>query len=76
MDSKQVYSNQNVYIELLWNYLNIRFGSDQTPGIFSRLIFCCMKSHSLARETKEAIVKNNVMNKYLVPLMQSILQIY
>ncbi|CAF2614290.1 unnamed protein product [Rotaria sp. Silwood2] len=74
VESEKVFYAQNVYVDLLWNYLNVRFGCDQTPYIFSRLIFCCMKSHSLARETKETITKKDVQNKKFAPLMQSILQ--
>jgi hypothetical protein len=55
--------------------LNVRFGYDQTASLFSRLIFSCMKSHSLARETKETAATNNVPNDELAPLMQSVLQI-
>ncbi|CAF1163186.1 unnamed protein product [Rotaria sp. Silwood1] len=74
IESEKVFNAQNVYADLLWNYLNVRFGYDQAPCLFSRLIFCCMKSHSLARETKETITKKDVQNKKFAPLMQSILQ--
>ncbi|CAF1279968.1 unnamed protein product [Rotaria sordida] len=74
VESEKVFNAQNVFVDLLWNYLNVRFGYDQTPHLFSRLIFCCMKSHSLARETKETITKIDVQNKKFAPLMQSILE--
>ncbi|CAF3203965.1 unnamed protein product [Rotaria socialis] len=75
IESQRVFHAQNVYIRLLWNYLNVRFGDDQTASLFSRLIFCCMKCHSIARETKETITKKDAPNKKFAPLMQSILQI-
>ncbi|CAF3501532.1 unnamed protein product, partial [Rotaria socialis] len=75
IESQRVFHAQNIYIRLLWNYLNVRFGDDQTACRFSRLIFCCMKCHSIARETKETITKKDVPNKKCAPLMQSILQI-
>jgi len=74
-EPQKVFHSQNIFVNLLWNYLNVRFGYDQTASVFSRLIFSCMKSHSLARETKETAATNNVPNDELAPLMQSVLQI-
>ncbi|CAF1284621.1 unnamed protein product [Adineta steineri] len=75
IESQKVFDAQNIFIDLLWNYLNVRFGEEQTASIFSRLIFCCMKTHELAREAKETAAKKNVDSNELAPLMQSILQI-
>lgn len=75
IESENVFHAQNVYVDLLWHYLTVRFGDDQMPYLFSRLIFCSMKSQSIARETKETIIKKDVPNKKFAPLMQSILQI-
>jgi hypothetical protein len=75
IESKKVFHSQNVFVDLLWNYMNVRFGYDQAASVLSRLIFYCMKTHSLARETKETVIKNNVQENDLVPLMQSVLKI-
>ena len=68
----EIFNAQNVFIDLLWKYLDVRFGSDQIPSIFSGLIFACMKAQILGRKTKEAIVKQTVNNDHLAPLMQSV----
>lgn len=75
VESEKVFYAQNVFTDLLWNYLNVRFGDDQTPNIFSRLIFSILKFHSLARETKETLAQKTVQADELAPLMQSVLQI-
>lgn len=75
VEPQKVFHAQNVFVDLLWSYLNVRFDYDQTASLFSRFIFCCMKSHSLAREAKETVAKKHVHSNELVPLMQSILQI-
>jgi hypothetical protein len=75
IESEKVFHMQNIFINLLWNYLNVRFGDDQTASLFSRLIFSLLKCHALARETKETVAKNTVPIDELAPLMQSVLRI-
>jgi len=55
VESEKVFYSQNIFVNLLWNYLNVRFGYDQTSSIISRLILSLLKFHSLARETKKNI---------------------
>jgi hypothetical protein len=74
-ESVKVFYAQNVFVNHLWNYLNVRFGYDQTATIFSRLIFYLFKFHSLARETRETAAKKPIQTDELAPLMQSVLQI-
>ncbi len=75
IESKKIFDAQNIFVNLLWNYLNVRFGYDQTTNIFSRLIFSSLKCHSLARITKETLAKKTMQVDELAPLMQSVLQI-
>jgi len=73
LQPQEIFHAQNVFIELLWKYLDARFDSDQTASIFSRLIFASMKAQILGRLTKDAVSKQNVNNDQLAPLMQSVL---
>ena len=73
LQPEEIFQAQNVYVNLLWKYLDARFGSHQTPSRFSRLIFSCMKAQILGRKTKEAVSKLNVSNDHLAPIMQSII---
>lgn len=75
VESKKAFHSQNVFAELLWHYLNVRFGDERTAPIFSRLIFSCSKAHALAREAKDIAASKNVPNDELAPLMQSVMQI-
>lgn len=75
VESKNVFLAQNVFVDLLWHYLNVRFGCDRTASLVSRLIFACMKAHSIARESKESIARKHVQIDDVAPLMQSVLQI-
>ncbi|CAF2714467.1 unnamed protein product [Rotaria sp. Silwood2] len=73
LDPCEIFHAQNVFIDLLWKYLDVRFNSDLTASIFSRLIFACMKAQILGRKTKEAVSKQTVNNDRFAPLMQSVL---
>jgi succinate dehydrogenase flavin-adding protein (antitoxin of CptAB toxin-antitoxin module) len=75
IESTKVFYVQNIFVNLLWNYITVRFGSDRTATLVSHLIFSSLKCQSLARETKEIIVKQTVQTDELAPLMQSVLQI-
>ncbi|UJR22698.1 hypothetical protein I4U23_025734 [Adineta vaga] len=76
VESTKAFFAQNIFVDILWNYLNVRFGNDQTSVIFSHLIFSCMKAHSIARETKGDVAKKTSQSAdELAPLMQSVLQI-
>ena len=76
VDSFHVCQAQNIFIDLLWNYLIVRFGCEQTPMIYSRLIFSLLICQSLAREVKGIIATKSVQVDALTPLMQSVLQIF
>ncbi|CAF4644225.1 unnamed protein product [Rotaria sp. Silwood1] len=69
----EIFHAQNVFIDILWKYLDVRFNSDLTASIFSRLIFACMKAQILGQKTKEAVSKQTVYYDHLAPLMQSVL---
>ncbi|CAM2707105.1 unnamed protein product [Rotaria socialis] len=73
LEPHKIFHAQNVFVDLLWKYLTVRFNSDLTPSIYSRLIFACMNAQILGRKTKEAVSKQNVNNEHLAPLMQSVL---
>lgn len=73
--TEQIFRAQNIYTQLLWKYLDARFGADQTASIFSRLIFSCMKAHVLGRQTKETVSRQIQNSQQLAPLMQSVLLI-
>ena len=75
LQTEQIFRAQNVYTQLLWNYLDARFGAPQTASIFSRLIFSCMKAHVLGRKTKETVSRQIHDSQQLAPLMQSVLLI-
>lgn len=76
IESKKVVQTQNIFVDYLWNYLSARFSSpDQTATHVSRLIFSCMKAHSIAREVKESVARKQVQTDDLAPIMQSVLQI-
>jgi hypothetical protein len=73
LQPNEIFHAQNVYINLLWKYLDARFDPEQTASIFSRLTFACMKAQTISRLTKEALTKQTVHNDQLAPLMQSVL---
>jgi hypothetical protein len=73
LQTDQIYHAQNIYVQLLWNYLHGRFGIEQTTSRFSRLIFSCMKAQVLARQTKEIVNKQVLTHQHFAPLMQSVL---
>jgi hypothetical protein len=73
IQSIEIFHAQNHFIDLLWKYLDIRFGNDQIAPIFSALIFTCMKAQIVGRETKEALAKQTLNNDHFAPLMQSVL---
>lgn len=73
LQPQSIFHAQNRYLTLLWKYLNVRFHSDQTASIFSRLIFAGMKAQLLARLTKTSFSKISVNSDQLAPLMQSVL---
>ncbi|CAF1087354.1 unnamed protein product [Adineta ricciae] len=72
-ETQKIFQSQNMFVDLLWKYLDVRFGNDMVPIIYSRLIFASMKGQILARKTKEAIAKQEINNDQLAPLMQSVL---
>jgi hypothetical protein len=73
LQPQEIFHAQNIFVNLLWKYLNVRFSNDETASIYSRLIFACMKAQKLGRKTKEAVSNQNVSNDHLAPLMQSVL---
>ena len=73
LENAQIFRAQNIYVKLLWNYLNVRFGSEQTPMKFSRLIFSSLKAQQLGQQTKEIVHEQIVNIQQIAPLMQSIL---
>lgn len=73
LQPQDIFHAQNVFTELLWKYLDVRFDNNQTASIFSRLIFASMKAQILGRLTKEAVTKQTINNDQLSPLMQSVL---
>ena len=75
VDPLHVCQAQNIFIDLLWNYLLVRFGLEQTPMIYSQLIFSLLICQALAREVKDIITEKSVQVDELAPLMQSVLQI-
>ncbi len=75
IEPSKIFFAQNIYINLLWNYIDTRFGSDRTATLVSHLIFSTLKCQALARETKETITQKTVQVDDLAPLMQSVLHI-
>lgn len=76
LEPKNVVQTQNIFVDYLWNYLSARCCSpDQTATHISRLIFSCLKAHSIAREVKESVARKQVQTDDLAPIMQSVLQI-
>lgn len=73
LEPQKIFHAQNVFISLLWSYLDVRFGSEKTPAVFSRLIHAGMKAQEIGRLTKDALSKQALHNDQLAPLMQSVL---
>lgn len=73
LEPNKIFHAQNVFIDVLWKYLNVRFGIESTPTIYARLVFACMHAQILGRLTKEAVTKKTVHNEQIAPLMQSVL---
>lgn len=73
LQPQDIFHAQNIFVELLWKYLDVRFDPKQTSSIFSRLIFASMKAQILGRLTKESVAKQTTNNDQLSPLMQSVL---
>lgn len=74
IEPQKIFHAQNIFVNLLWNYLTVRFGCENVSSVCSRLLFSCMKAHSIARESKESIANKNVHTDDLAPLMQSVLR--
>ncbi|CAF1250047.1 unnamed protein product [Adineta steineri] len=73
LEPQKIFLAQNIFINLLWKYLDIRYGYDKTASIYSHLIFACMKAQNIGRKTKEAVTKQTVNSDDLAPLMQSVI---
>ena len=73
LEAQKIVHGQNIYLTLLWKYLDARFQPDQTASILSRLIFAGMKAQILARLTKTSLTNKPMNNDQLAPLMQSVL---
>ena len=74
LEPQKIFHAQNIFVHLLWNYLSVRFGDENTSSVCSQLLFSCMKTHSIARESKESVAKKNVQTDALAPLMRSVLR--
>jgi hypothetical protein len=73
LQPQEIFHAQNIFIELLWKYLDVRFDPDQTASIFARIIFASMKAQIVGRLTKEAVSKQTVNNDQIAPIMQSVI---
>lgn len=75
LEGEKVYRAQNIFVNLLWNYLAVKFGTDSAVSIVSRLVFDSLKAFTLGRESKIILATKKVQVDVLAPLMQSVLQI-
>jgi len=71
----KIYLSQNLFVNLLINYLDVRFGTCRSSIICSQLIFSILKCQSIGRETKETLANKINQTNELAPLMHSVLQI-
>ncbi|CAF0834531.1 unnamed protein product [Adineta ricciae] len=73
VESTKVFYSQCAFVDILWNYLNLRFGDGQASLMFPHIAFSLMKAYAMAREAKEDVTRQTSETAdELVPLMKSV----
>ena len=74
-DPLTIYHTQNVFTRLLWNYIEMTYGSVKSLEIWVKLMTATMETHLQAFNTMNKYIKNEEVADHLVPLMKSVMLI-
>lgn len=77
IDESSVYRTQNYYLELLWKYIEIKYGYEKAISLFGELIVHVMSWQKIHEEMRKNILRTLSPEDItkLVPIMQTILRI-
>ena len=64
---------QNFFVDLLWKYLEDKYGSTKTIDIWLKLVLVTNESYLQAYNTRSNYIENDPVADQLVPLMQSVI---
>ncbi|CAF4225928.1 unnamed protein product [Rotaria sp. Silwood2] len=71
-DILSIYHVQNIFIDLLWKYCEIKYGFTKTIHIWLKLVTSSIETHLQAYHIRLNYIKNEFIADYLVPLMKSV----
>lgn len=74
-DSLTIYQTQNIFAKLLWNYIEVTYGSVKSIEMWIKLMSATMETHLQAFNTLNTYIKNDHVADHLVPLMKSVMLI-
>jgi len=74
-DSLTIYHTQNIFAKLLWNYIEVTYGSVKSIEIWIKLMSATMETHLQAFNTLNTYIKKDNVADHLVPLMKSVMLI-
>lgn len=70
-----IFRTQNIFVNLLWNYIEVTYGSVKSLEIWVKLMTATMETHLQAFNTLNKYIKNDQVADHLVPLMKSVMLI-
>lgn len=68
-----IFQRQNFFVDLLWKYLEDKYGSTKTIDIWFKLILATTDAYLQAYNTRSNYIQNDPVADQLVPLMQSVI---
>ncbi|CAF1300411.1 unnamed protein product [Rotaria sordida] len=71
-DIISIYYAQNIFIDLLWKYCEMKYGYRKTIHIWLKLVTSSIETHLQAYNIRLNYVKNEFIADQLVPLMKSV----
>lgn len=74
-DILSIFQRQNLFIDLLWKYCQVKYGSRRTVEIFLRFVLSSMDAHLQAYSIRQGCVKVTPVADQLAPLMKSVMLI-
>ena len=74
-DIYTIYRTQNVYVDLLWRYCELKFGFAKTVAIWLKLVTSSIDANVQSLNTINNFVKKDLVADQLVPLMKSVMLI-
>ncbi|CAF3564631.1 unnamed protein product [Rotaria sp. Silwood1] len=71
-DALSIYNVQNIFINLLWKYCEVKYGFTKTVNIWLKLVTSSIEVHLQAYNIRLNYIKNEFVANLLVPLMKSV----